>query len=322
MEFNIEYLHNEVALKLDDLVVFGKSDVRSIIEKQIRLFEGVTCFPFQNSHMVYGYNKFDNPIKIGLEEGLIKRIILSTVPILQKRFKVVISYDGHNYSGFQIQKDQPTIQGELTRIISIVNDNNTLIQGASRTDAGVHGINYVFHFDSSKSLNETKWKEYLNYQLPDDILVTSVVEVHPLFHSRYDVYMKRYIYKISLGKKNPFAVNYEWFVKDLDLNVIKENLTQLVGTYDFSSFCKGIPSSSIRTIFHTELINNDDDEIILVFEGNGFLRYMIRIIVFALVEIAKGNLKMNISDIIKEKSRKHTKDLAPASGLYLENITY
>lgn len=321
MIFDMKTLHADVGLKLDDLVVFGKDSVEKAIEEHQELFEDLEVVPDGDSHMIYGYNKFGNPVKIGFEGDLVNRIILLTKAVDSKRFKATISYDGHRYSGFQIQKDQTTIQGELTKAISFVNGTDTLIQGASRTDAGVHALNYVFHFNSDKPLTEEKWLDYLNTQLPKDIIVKSVKEVHPLFHTRYDVYKKRYIYKLVVNEKNPFRINYEWFIKEINIEILEENLKQLVGTHDFKSFCKGDPKSSIRTIFNAELIQKQN-ELTLVFEGNGFLRYMIRILVFALVQISNGNLELSISDIIEEKSREHTKNLAPAAGLYLEEITY
>lgn len=316
-----EKLDKNIGMKFNDLVYYGLKDVAKAINNSKELFADTAVSKLHNSQMLYGYNSLGNPIKLGFEGDLIKRIIISTEPIKNKRFKALISYDGSNYNGFQIQKGQPTIQGELTRVISDVNNTETLVQGASRTDAGVHALNYVFHFDTDKNLSSKKWREYLNHQLPEDILVKSVEEVNPLFHSRYDVYKKRYIYKICTGEKNPLKIKYQWFVKDINFQILEENLKHVIGTFDFSSFCKGNPDSKTRTIYHTELIKNDD-EIILVFEGNGFLRYMIRIMVYALIQISKGTLNMNIEDIIKEKSRFHTKNLAPANGLYLEEIIY
>jgi len=321
MVINFKLLHQDVGLKLDEKVFLGKNDVEKALLKYAKLFEDVDVSTIDNSHMFYGYNSLGNPLKLDFESDCIKRIILFTKPDTRQRYKCVISYDGHNYNGFQIQKDQTTIQGELTRVISAVNGFHTLVQGASRTDAGVHALNYVFHFDSDKPLTKAKWLEYLNYQLPNDILVKSVEEIHPLFHSRYDVYKKRYIYKILLNKRNPFRINYEWYIKELNTDTLLENLKQLIGTHDFTSFCKGQPDSTVRTIYKTDL-NKTDNELTLVFEGNGFLRYMIRILVYALVQISTGNSDLNIQEIIKEKSREHTKNLAPACGLYLEEITY
>ena len=148
--------------------------------------------------MIYGYNSFGNPFKLGFDDYHIQRIVIITESINYERFKVSLAYDGHDYFGFQIQKNQRTIQGELSKIISKVNSYDTLVQGASRTDAGVHANSMVIHFDTDKKLDSKKWLDVLNHQLPKDILIKSVEKAHPLFHSRYDVFKKRYIYKIKL----------------------------------------------------------------------------------------------------------------------------
>lgn len=321
MKLDIFHLHQDVGLKYDELVMFGIEDVTNFIQKHLNTFIDLNVQPIQDSHMLYGYNSIGNPIKIGLENELIRRIIVQTQPYFHKRFVGTISYDGHLYNGFQIQTDQKTIQGELTNIVSNINGYETLVQGASRTDAGVHANNYTIHFDTIRDLSNEQWLELLNHQLPKDIFVHSVEETHPLFHSRYDVYMKKYIYKLTLNERNPFKVQYEWNIKTLDLDILRENLQQLIGTHNFLSFCKGNPDSPERTIYSAE-VNVDENEIQIALEGNGFLRYMIRILVYALVQIAQKEINVTITDILNEQNRKHTKHLAPASGLYLDRITY
>jgi len=321
MDIDVLLLTDNVGLKFDDSVILGRENVQKFIEENFDKFQNLDLSRIDESHMLYGYNEFGNPIKIGFNKDGIERIIIFTKSEPKTRFRGVIAYDGHKYAGFQIQANQATIQGVLTDIVSSINGSNTLIQGCSRTDTGVHANNYVFHFDGQREITAKRWKQLLNYRLPNDILVKGIEQVHPLFHSRYDVYKKRYIYKIRLGERNPFQANYEWVLSNLNLDLIQKNLKHLIGTHDFSSFCKGNPDDTIRTLMSAELIMNDD-EISLVFEGDGVLRYMVRIIVFALVEIASGKLDMDIEAIIKEKNRAHTKHMAPACGLYLDEIIY
>lgn len=321
MNIDINSLHQDVGLKYNHEVILGKENVSEFISQKISEFSGLILKSIENSQMQYGYNSQKKPIKIGYDGDLLQRIVLVTKPLEYQRYKAIISYDGHLYNGFQIQKDQLTIQGELTRVISSVNGYESLVQGCSRTDTGVHANNFVIHFDSKRDISSSKWLELLNYQLPKDILVKSITEVHPLFHSRYDVSSKRYIYKIKLNERNPFNINYEWNVSKLDLDVLKDNLSQLIGTHDFLSFTKGKPNSSIRTIYNAYYEKNED-EINIIFEGNGFLRYMIRIIVFALYNISNHKIDKSIKEIIANRSRIYTKDLAPASGLYLDQVKY
>lgn len=321
MKLDINNLHPDVGLKCDETVILGKDDVSNFIAEHMDKFSDLNMKSIHDSQMLYGYNADGNPIKIGFENRMIRRIILITEPVTRKRFVAKIAYDGHLYNGFQIQKDQKTIQGELTKIVSNINGYDTLIQGASRTDTGVHANNYVIHFDTIRDLSSEQWLELLNHQLPKDILVRTVEETHPIFHSRYDVYKKKYIYKLNMDDQDPFMIHYEWSIPEINLDILQENLNQLIGTHNFLSFCKGTPDSPERTIYNAEVIVKNN-EIHLVFEGNGFLRYMIRILVYALVQIASQKIDVSITDILKERSRKHTKNLAPASGLYLDEITY
>ena len=321
MDINVNNLCLDVGLKYNDSVILGKDKVVDFIRNNQDEFNNLCLNKIDDSKMLYGFNSNKNPIKIGFKNELIQRIIVLTKPIEYTRYKAVISYDGHQYNGFQIQKKQKTIQGELTKVVTNINGYETLVQGCSRTDTGVHANNFVIHFDSKREITANKWLELLNYQLPRDILIKKIVKTHPIFHSRYDVYKKRYIYKIKMNSENPFKINYEWNCKNIDINILRKNLEQLVGTHDFSSFCKGDPKNTIRTIYKVNLINVDDN-LDLVFEGDGFLRYMIRIIVYTLYLQSTNKLELSIKEIIEEKNRKHTKNLAPSSGLYLDQIYY
>ena len=314
-------LDDNVGLKYNHEVILGKEEVAGFINGNKDIFINIDVKQINESAMYYGYNQYFNPVKIGFKTDLIQKIIILTEPISYTRYKAILSFDGHLYNGFQIQNDQKTIQGELTKIVSNVNGYESLVQGVSRTDAGVHANSYVIHFDSTRDISDSKWLTLLNHQLPKDILVKSVEKTHPLFHSRYDALMKRYIYKITLSDSNPFNINYEWQCQNIDLTIMKSNLKQLIGTHDFRSFCKGLANSYVRTIYKAEAILIDES-LTLVFEGSGFLRYMIRIIVNALYLQSIGQLDVDMGIILKEKSRKYTKNLAPASGLYLDQIKY
>ncbi len=320
MSINLHNLSNDVAIKYNDELHFGKESVIKFIKKNGDLFLDFEVGPIEGSHMLYGYNSLGNPVKIGFEKGLIQRIIM-TNPLNYHRFLMTISYDGKEYSGFQIQEEQVTIQGELSKIISAVNDCETLVQGASRTDAGVHAINQKVHFDSTRDITPEKWLEILNHQLEKHIFVKSIVEVHPLFHARYDVYKKRYTYRLKTKSFNPLKFDYSWYVENVDVEILRNCMKEIMGTHDFVSYSKGEVKDTVRKIFHTELSENYYG-INLIFEGDGFLRHMIRLLVFHMVELATGASDISITEVLKEKSREHTKHMAPANGLYLEEVIY
>lgn len=314
-------IHDDIGLKVDALVVLGKKDVTNYIDDHPDLFEGIDVSAFEGSAMLYGKTANGHHIKLGFKDAYLQRIVLVTKPLVYQRYKAVMSYDGHLYNGFQIQKNQPSIQGELTKVISSINGVNTLVQGASRTDTGVHAFNYVFHFDGHREISEGRWLELMNHHLPKDMHIKQVLKTHPLFHARYDVLKKRYVYKIKLGDMDPFRYFYEWHIKILDVDILKTNIQQVIGKHDFTSFCKGTPDSPYRTVYDAR-VEQQGDHLDLWFEADGFLRYMIRILVRSLVDIASGKQDITITELLSQKSRKHTKHLAPPRGLYLSEIIY
>jgi tRNA pseudouridine38-40 synthase len=170
-------------------------------------------------------------------------------------------------------------------------------------------------------MGKEKWKDIVNHQLPKDILVKEVSIEHPLFHSRYDVYQKQYIYKIHLGDYDPFLANYVHFEKHLNLSLMRQALKELEGTHDFTSFSKTQVEDPIRTVYHTDIIQKDDQVTILI-RGNGFLRYMVRIIVEYLLKIGKNQTSISMKDVLESRSRKYTQGLASPHALYLEKIIY
>lgn len=317
----LERLHPSVALKVDDLIILDHDEVKKILSENQKLIKDITFTDHHFFHMDYGYNSLGNPIKIAYKDNLIQRIIIKTNNYPDKRLKLVIAYDGSNYHGWQIQDDLSTIQGILSQKISDVNNKPILIQGASRTDAQVHANQQVVHFDDESNLTEAEWLRYLNHQLPEDILVESVEKMHPLFHSRYDVYEKEYVYQIKLGDKSPFFINYSWNQEYLDFIKLDDQLKKIVGTYDFTSFAKGTKGDNIRTIYQAGY-KIHDDMLKIYISGNGFLRYMVRLIIMHVIKYATNKTDIDILDVIKEKSRKHTKEIAPAQGLYLNKINY
>jgi tRNA pseudouridine38-40 synthase len=314
-------LSDNVGLKVDDLIVLGKSDVLSYLNSNQDLFCDLVMNDSDTQKIKYGYNQNKQPIKIGYDKGEIQRIIIQTKKVESSRYQAVIQYDGKNFHGFQYQKDKPSIQGIISKLVSMVNNEETLVQGASRTDAFVHAFEQVIHFDSLAGLDENRWLFLFNSQLPKSIYVKSVTKVHPLFHSRYDVYAKEYLYIINLSEFNPFLNDYSWQIRGLDLKRFSDQLKMLVGTHDFTSFAKGDVLDPIRTILSAEYLLEGD--LLKVFiRGNGFLRYMVRLIIHYLVTYSLNQSDISIDSIIKEKSRRATKHLAPASGLYLNKVLY
>ncbi|MBU1145588.1 MAG: tRNA pseudouridine(38-40) synthase TruA [Firmicutes bacterium] len=314
-------LSEDVGLKVDALVVLNKENVSKYILEHSELFSEIFENVNLDFNMNYGFSSLGFPYKVGILNNKINRLVLSRKTTHLQRVQLKIRYDGTDFNGFQIQKNSRSVAGELTKLISKINDCPTVCYGASRTDSGVHAIEQIVHFDTSRDLSVKKWKHYFESELPKDITIEDVKFVHPLFHSRYDVFTKEYRYLLNTAEYDPLRRHFEWTVGKLDENNLEKNLNLLIGTFDFTSFCTGEKNSKIRTIFEASFIKRENT-IELVFVGNGFLHHMIRLLVFQLVKMAKQEIQDDILQIINEKSRKHTTKIAPANGLYLTKITY
>lgn len=312
---------DKAAIKINDLLIFDHDEIIETINKNQALFKDLVLDYSPSGHTAYGYNQMGHMVKICYHDDLVEKIVLVKDKAKQLRKKVSISYDGSHFFGFQYQSKHRTIQGEITKVLNDVNQSDGLIQGSSRTDTHVHAYEQILHFDTSLDISNKKWIELLNHQLPNDILVKSVEDVHPLFHSRYDVFKKKYVYKIFLGERNPFLIHYYHFEKALNIDLMKENIKYLLGRHDFTSFSKTSVEDPYRTIYQADIMLKDD-VLYIEIEGSGFLRYMVRIIVEYLLKLGKNQTNVSIRDVLDSKNRKYTNSMAKAEGLYLERIIY
>lgn len=242
------------------------------------------------------------------------------------RFFITFSYDGSKYKGYQKQPETKTVQGELERVLTTINNNQAVSVSASgRTDAGVHALNQKAHFDLSINITTEKLKSALNGMLPDDIYVKTVEEVKEDFHARFNVKAKEYIYKINLGEYNPIEKDYVCqYNKSLDIDAIKKALKYLEGTHDFKSFTKADIEKEdfVRTILKSN-ISCDNNIITISFLGTGFLRYMVRNMVGYLIEVGEGKHKsIDIVDVLESCDRTKAGITASPEGLYLKDVFY
>jgi tRNA pseudouridine38-40 synthase len=243
-----------------------------------------------------------------------------------KRLKCTISYDGTNFHGYQIQPNKRSVQETLETTLSTMHKKPIHVVGSGRTDAKVHAVGQVVHFDTSLNIPAMKWEKALNALLPADIFVQQVEEVSDEFHARFDVIKKEYRYKISRASgRDVFKRHYSYhYPYQLDLQQIKEAMNLLIGTHDFTSFCsaKTEVKDKIRTLYHVELIE-EDEELIFRFVGNGFLYNMVRILVGTLLEIGQGKIMpQEIQKMFEKQDRTLAGKTAPGHGLYLWKVTY
>ena len=241
------------------------------------------------------------------------------------RIKLVISYDGAPYMGFQIQGDEKTIELELVKALKNVTLEDIKIYASGRTDKGVHALGQVIHFDTSKNISLYGWKRALNSFLPDDIRVMDVEYVSDDFHARFSAKSKEYHYFIETGEYDLFKRNYRAFYKNLDISLMQDGLKKLCGKHNFKGFCSGSvdPRKDFcKTIYEAYIIKNGT-ELEFVFKGNGFLKYQIRRMMGLIIEIGrKRDTLETIDRVFLECDPKISHMCAPSSGLYLVKVNY
>lgn len=246
---------------------------------------------------------------------------------MAKNFKLTIEYDGTAFNGWQKQKNGRTIQDEIEKAIFVMTGQKIALTGAGRTDAGVHALAQVANFICNTELEPDIFFKGLNSLLPKDIIIKYCERVYEKFHSRYDAQSKVYRYKI-LNRELPSAIgrNYVWFIKKpLDSDAMKEAVFFLAGTRDFKAFeGSGSPrKSTIRTVLRAELIKEKDNIIQFEIEADGFLRFMVRNIVGALVSVGLGKLKpSDMKKVLDSKDRRKASATAPPNGLFLVEVKY
>ncbi|MDG4657896.1 tRNA pseudouridine(38-40) synthase TruA [Ectobacillus antri] len=243
-----------------------------------------------------------------------------------ERIKCTISYDGTNFSGYQMQQKDRTVQFEIERALRKIHKDDIRTHASGRTDARVHAYGQVFHFDSPLAIPALGWVAALNSALPEDIAVRRVEKVHSHFHARYDVVSKEYRYKVLLnGRDNVFARNYMYrYPYRIDVSTMEAAAKHFLGTHDFTSFCsaKSDKENKVRTIHEIEIQQNGD-ELLFRFVGNGFLYNMVRIMVGTLLDVGQGRrAPADIPAILEKRDRRYASKTAPGHGLYLWQVNY
>jgi len=248
------------------------------------------------------------------------------------RFKLTIEYAGTRYSGWQIQKNARTIQGEIDRAVRVVTGRVDFeLYGSGRTDAGVHALAQVAHLDVSTNLPADTLRLRLNDELPADIHVLAAQVVTHRFHARHDAVARRYLYQIS-RRRTAFAKAYVWWVKEpLDPGRMRDASRAFIGLQDFQSFAAGpsgeedkagAPGSKLVLVDMLD-IAEAGDLILVGIEGSHFLWKMVRRIVGVLVHIGRGDLEPSEAPgMLTESTTAPARLTAPPSGLFLERVYY
>jgi tRNA pseudouridine38-40 synthase len=241
------------------------------------------------------------------------------------RFKLDIEYEGTRYSGWQIQSNARTIQGEIARAISRVFGRETFeFQGAGRTDAGVHALHQAAHLEISTMLAPHIVRLKLNDVLPADINILRVEKAPPSFHARHDALSRSYLYQIS-RRRTAFGKRYVWWIKDpLDLGRMREAASLFPGMKNLQSFTDDDPEEkSTKVLLESLSVHESGALIVIRVQGSHFLWKMVRRVVGVIAEVGRGSLTIDdVRSFLHQKSGEPARRTAPPSGLFLERITY
>jgi len=249
-----------------------------------------------------------------------------------RNLKLILAYDGAEFSGWQVQPDAVTVQGTLASAIGRITGEKVLPQGSGRTDAGVHALAQVVTFVTESSVPTENFVKALNDVLPTSVRVLEVKEAPPEFHARHSARGKTYRYRIFRGAIcPPFLARYVWhYPYPLDDGTMMRAAGLVAGEKDFTSFAAVDPErgkdegpvSNVRTIFSSAW-EHSGDELIYTARGSGFLHHMVRNLVGTFILVGKGTLRVeDVTHILEARNRSAAGATAPASGLYLVNVEY
>jgi len=248
-------------------------------------------------------------------------------------FKLTIAYDGTDFHGWQIQKNKPTVQGEIVSVLRRLTQENVQLLGAGRTDAGVHALGQVGSFRTQSPLSALEFQRALNALLPPTIRIVEMEETGPDFSARWSAKGKVYRYRVYRGKVVPpflwrYVLHYPF---PLDEAAMKNAAARFVGMHDFTSFAASTGSEDDdkernmeREIYATELNRTEDgEELWFTVHGRSFLRYMVRKMVGTLLEVGRGKLKPEDIDRLYEiKDRSKSGPTVPSQGLFMVRVDH
>jgi tRNA pseudouridine38-40 synthase len=233
------------------------------------------------------------------------------------RYKILLEYDGTDFFGWQLQAKERTVQGELEKALLEFGNGRIAVTGAGRTDAGVHALGQVAHFDLKKELESKKLTTALNAKTPSDILIKSCELTEPDFHARYDAIWRKYLYIVA---KTPTAIGrkYCWFPQfDYDFKLLQQLPAEIVGENDFAAFCKAesLKESTICNVSYAAWTENSAQ---CVFEivADRFLHQMVRLLVGTMLDVARGRFPADaMKEILDSREVNRCGMAAPPQGL-------
>ena len=246
--------------------------------------------------------------------------------MLPMRWKCGCSFDGTDYSGWQTQDGPLSIQQVVEECLSEIFKKETKAIGSGRTDAGVHAMEQVFHFDFEWKHDPGSLVEAMRSLLPDTVTPLFVEKVEDDFHARFSAVSKWYQYRIYLGQATALENRYSWSLHgDLALEAMAKATSLLKGTHDFGAFAanRGIEyKTTVRKMFRSEMLQ-EKDFLLLNFQANGFMYKMVRSLAGTVANVGLGRLSLDaFSELLKSAERTPMVFVAPAKGLFLKKVFY
>lgn len=242
-----------------------------------------------------------------------------------RRFKIVVEYDGTNYCGWQRQKRGVTIQELIEEALLPLNDGKRVkVTGAGRTDAGVHALGQVAHFDLRTELEPEKIKIVINANTPKDIYVVKCEEVDKSFHARFSARKREYIYRIA-RRYSPFDRLFSWCPPyELDTGKLHGCSELVVGRKEFVRFCKSTCKARSKECIVFESFWEEAERFLEYhISANRFLQSMVRMLVGTMVEVARGRYTVeDFKNLLENKANEVQVLTAPARGLFLKEVVY
>ncbi len=236
-----------------------------------------------------------------------------------QNIRLLIEYDGSDFYGWQIQPDLRTVQGEIEKALKNITNEEIKLIGAGRTDQGVHALGQVANFKIQLPWAPTKLCRALNSLTPDDIYIKHIDIVKDQFHSRYSARSKIYQYRIT-SIPSPFKIRYSWYINyRLNIENMKSAAKFLLGKNDYKKF--SVSDGQKNTVCEIMKISLTErtEEIIIEFEGNRFLRKMVRGMVGFLVDVGRGRFQIENAGQIDNLKNLY---FAPPQGLFLMKVNY
>ena len=244
---------------------------------------------------------------------------------MKKNYKMTICYDGSRYYGWEHQPDRDTIQGKLENVLTRMCGEFIDVLGAGRTDAGVHANGQTATVVLSGQVEDGFFTEKINSRLPGDIRILDAELVRNGFHARKSAVGKRYIYQLDLAEKpDVFTRRYTYhFPQQLDLEAMRKAAKLLTGTYEFAGYTDKKDEKSTKRTIYAIMICGQGSKVNIHYEGTGFLYHMVRILTGTLLEVGTGARSIeSVKEPLKTKDRSQAGFLAPARGLFLDEVFY